>query len=123
MPTFYKYLYGAEDYFDTTKTRRKFIMTTNSNKAIEFYDEELSRTLRQIQELLANEPSNPQLDKLFTNAAAYLNQMMTIHRQAFKKSKDSSIANEYQQWKEIIQFRQQTFQTLQQSVHTVEFEN
>ena len=87
---------------------------TTTTKQIEFYDEELSRTIRQIQEMLANDASNPRLDQLFTTAAAYLQQMQLLTLQI--KSKDNK------QWKEIIDIRKTTFQHLQQSVHTVEFD-
>eukprot|EP00339_Tiarina_fusa_P007056 CAMPEP_0117022008 /NCGR_PEP_ID=MMETSP0472-20121206/16587_1 /TAXON_ID=693140 ORGANISM="Tiarina fusus, Strain LIS" /NCGR_SAMPLE_ID=MMETSP0472 /ASSEMBLY_ACC=CAM_ASM_000603 /LENGTH=88 /DNA_ID=CAMNT_0004727745 /DNA_START=58 /DNA_END=324 /DNA_ORIENTATION=- len=82
---------------------------------MEFYDEELSRTFRQIQEMLDKDASNPRLDNLFVTCRMYIQQM----KAGCHKMKDRSEQKE--QWQEIIKFRSDTFRVLQSTVHTVEF--
>ena len=83
-------------------------------KQMEFFDEELSRTYRQIQELLSTDPANPRLDQLFLTCGAYIEQMQ-------REANRMSYGAEKKQWKEILMFRSETFRQLQRTVHEVNF--
>jgi hypothetical protein len=80
---------------------------------MEFYDEELSRSFRQLQEIMQNDASSPRLNQLFLTCGAYLQQM---NRQIQVMS-----GAEKKQWKQIIGFRAETFRLLQEQTHEVEF--
>ena len=80
---------------------------------MEFYDEELSRTFRQLQELLQDDASNPRLNQLFNSCGAYIQQM--------NREVQNMKGDDKKQWKEIIGFRAETFKQLQAAVHEVEF--
>lgn len=80
---------------------------------MEFYDEELSRSFRQLQEIMQDDASSPRLDQLFNSCEAYI-QMMNREVQMMKSV-------EKKQWKEILGFRTETFRRLQAQVHEVEF--
>lgn len=80
---------------------------------MEFYDEELSRSFRQLQELLQDDASSPRLDQIFKSCGAYIQQM--------NREVQSMKGNEKKQWKEILGFRAQTFKQLQAAVHEVHF--
>ena len=76
---------------------------------MEFYDEELSRTFRQIQQLfIDNEEDEKQRnpDKLFISCGAYL-QQMTREVKLMKRGEEKK------QWTEIIKFRKDAFKHLQ----------
>jgi hypothetical protein len=80
---------------------------------MEFYDEELSRSFRQLQEIMHSDASSPRLDQLFVTCGAYIQQM---NREVQQMS-----GTEKKQWKEILGFRAETFRQLQAAVHEVEF--
>lgn len=80
---------------------------------MEFYDEELSRSFRQLQGLLQDDASSPRLDQLFNSCGAYIQQM--------NREVQNMKGEEKKQWKEILGFRAQTFKQLQTLVHEVEF--
>lgn len=70
---------------------------------IEFYDEELSRTFRQIQ-LAQLEGENP--EKLFISCSAYLGQMSHEIRKMPR-------GQEKNQWTELLKFRNDALKQLQ----------
>eukprot|EP00980_Cylindrotheca_fusiformis_P009033 scaffold1939_cov92-Cylindrotheca_fusiformis.AAC.6 len=67
---------------------------------MEFYDEELSRSFRQLQEMMQTDASSPRLDQLFVTCGAYIQQMNREVRQMS--------GSEKKQWKEILGFRAAT---------------
>jgi hypothetical protein len=84
----------------------------SKSSPIEFYDEELSRTVRQIQQLLLDNADNGcsrrSPDALFVSCRAYLQQM--THEAKHMRHRD-----EKKQWMEIIQFRSDTLGHLQRT--------
>ena len=70
---------------------------------LEFYDEELSRTIRQIQEL---EMEGKDATRLYMNCDVYLQQMAVVVR----RMKSSS--SEKKQWQEVLQFREDALRQL-----------
>ena len=86
----------------------------SSNRSpIEFYDEELSRMIREIQMLQMEDASSPKLDKLFVSCGAYIQQMTHEARGMQRQEKG--------QWLEIIKFRTNTYRHLQNQTHEVQF--
>lgn len=84
-----------------------------SKSPIEFYDEELSRMIREIQRMQVEDASSPELDRLFVSCGAYIQQM---NHEAKRMQRD-----EKKQWLEIIKFRTNTYRHLQNQTHTVNY--
>ena len=93
----------------------------------EFYDEELSRTIRLIQQTLVNVEQGAttlsELDKLFNSATVFVRQMQmqvdalsppppTRQKTKKKPKNDADDETTRQQWMEILQFRRDTLAIL-----------
>ena len=89
---------------------------TKKTSPLEFYDEELSRTIRQVQlALIAVESDNSNsssslanVDKLLNASRVFLHQMQMAVKELPNNNRDSSKA----QWTEILSFRQDTLAIL-----------
>ena len=102
--------------FDTTTKDEIFFLQGRikmSKSPIEFYDEELSRMIREIQRMQVEDASSPELDRLFVSCGAYIQQM---NHEAKRMQRD-----EKKQWLEIIKFRTNTYRHLQNQTHTVNY--